>query len=140
MKRGENLRTHGMSRTPENNIWRDMHARCKNPNRKEYKRYGGRGIAVCERWEEFENFLRDMGSRPTPLHTLERSDGDGNYCPENCRWATRKEQSRNTSRNRFFELDGRRVTLAELVEERGLSYGTVSKRLSRGFSIERALR
>jgi len=82
--------------TPEYRSWQMMKNRCLNPNARDYAYYGGRGIKVCRRWQEsFAAFLEDMGRRPTPAHTLDRKHTDKNYTPSNCRWATRKEQSRN---------------------------------------------
>jgi hypothetical protein len=82
--------------TPEYNIWNAMKHRCLNPRHKSYKNYGGRGIKICKRWNSFINFLRDMGVRPNPKLSLDRINNNGNYCPSNCRWATRHEQRINS--------------------------------------------
>jgi hypothetical protein len=105
---------HGFTRVgkhaPEYAVWRSMKDRCFNANRSNYKRYGGRGITVCDRWmgyNGFINFISDMGRRPSPKHSLDRyPNNDGNYEPGNCRWATMKDQSNNRSSNVFKEHCG----------------------------------
>ena len=93
---------HGQSNeTTEYAAWRSMKERTSNPNHKTYHYYGGRGITVCDAWKNsFEVFFHDMGRKPTPNHSLDRIDNDGNYEPSNCRWATRSEQQNNTRRNK----------------------------------------
>lgn len=94
---------HGLTHSPEYTVWRSMKERCYLPHSENYPRYGGRGITVCDRWRDsFESFLADMGRRPSPLHSIDRRDNNGNYEPANCRWATRDEQQQNRSVTQFL--------------------------------------
>jgi hypothetical protein len=92
---GLTQKRHGMTKTPEHRAWIGMRQRCRDKNHLGYSSYGGRGISVCERWTVFENFLEDMGMRPSLDHSVDRIDVNGNYEPGNCRWATRATQARN---------------------------------------------
>lgn len=134
----ERSTTHGGTGTTEYNIWRAMRARCERPEHERYADYGGRGITVCERWQDFAAFLSDMGQRP-PGRSLDRKDVNGDYEPNNCRWATYTQQTRNKRSNRMIEHDGQTHCVAEWAEMTGIGESTIAWRLSRGWPAERAL-
>lgn len=121
-------------------VYYAMLGRCKNPTNREFKNYGGRGITVCDRWREsFENFLEDMGDPPPGLQ-LERSDNDGPYSPENCRWATVLEQGQNRRTNKNFEWNGRRMTITDIARHEGVAYCSLRNMLmDDGLSVEDSL-
>jgi hypothetical protein len=121
--------------------WRAMHARCYDSKVKSYADYGARGIYVADRWhgaEGFKNFLADMGERPEGC-TLERIDNDGPYSPENCRWASRADQSRNKRNNRFITANGKTQTLQDWSVELGCSHAAILYRLKKGMSEQEAV-
>ena len=131
---------HGMATTPTYRAWINMRRRCLKPTNHAYADYGGRGIAVCERWvNSFPNFLEDMGPRPSEKHSLDRTDNDKGYEKANCRWATMKEQLNNTRANRIVEIDGRKQTLSLWCDEIGISRSRVQDRMKWGWTVERAL-
>jgi hypothetical protein len=133
-------KSHGLSKAPEYRIWSGMISRCTNEKSDGFKYWGGRGIAVCDRWRDFANFMADMGPRPSRGHSLDRyPDQDGNYEPGNVRWATRKQQARNTSRNRMITRDGRTLSVPDWAEEVSIPYQTINQRLAAGWTIEDAL-
>lgn len=122
-------------------IWRQMIDRCENKNNKWYHRYGGRGIKVCEEWHDycnFEKWVESVGCKPKGT-SLDRIDNDKDYCPENCRWATQKEQARNQSRTIMIEYNGKSQSLADWADELGIKWVTLHNRYVRGWSVERML-
>ena len=137
--RDENRTKHGMWGTPTYWIWHGMLDRCRNHNSESYHNYGARGITVCDRWIEFENFLEDMGERPEGL-SIDRIENSGNYEPSNCRWATQKEQGRNRRDNWDpVTYKGESKLPVEFAEQYGLDPGTLKSRLLRGWSVKDAI-
>lgn len=136
---GNNRRKHGMCKTKVYAIWTSMIQRCTNPNNHKFKRYGGRGITVCQRWQEsFEAFFQDMGNPPFG-YTLDRINNDGPYSPENCRWADDKTQARNRSNNHILTHQGQSHTIAEWAEELNIPRTTISTRLRLGWDDDKVL-
>ena len=136
MRSGPYKHGHGYE-SPTYRSWKMMRVRCHREADKQYKDYGGRGIAVCPQWHRFENFLADMGERPEGT-TLDRIDVDGDYTPENCRWADDRTQRRNRRDNRVVEYLGERMTLVEACERSGVEYNRAKDRLLRyGWTAER---
>ena len=131
-------KTHGQGGSPTYNSWHDMMRRCYVSHNKTFPNYGGRGISVCERWHMFENFLEDMGERPSDK-TLERTDNDGDYCPENCVWADKITQMNNTRANRLITFNGKTQSLAMWARELHLNYGALKARITKYcWPVERA--
>ena len=135
---GDRTRTHGMTGTSIYAIWDSMHQRCSNPNRKDFPKYGGRGIEVCESWKIFEHFLNDMGQCPIGK-SLDRINNDIGYSPENCRWATTKEQARNKRNNKMITYLGETYCLSEWAEKLSINKNTLDSRISKyQWTVERA--
>ncbi len=113
--------------------------RVRYPENKHYQDYGGRGIKVCERWLSLENFLEDMGLKPDKSYSIERNDVNGDYCPENCRWASTSEQANNQRSNRRLTHDGITLNMGQWESKLGFKEGTIKGRLRIGWSVEKAL-
>jgi len=134
------ISTHRQTGSPEHKAWVAMKARCYTRSNVGYPIYGARGITVCAQWRDsFENFLADMGRKPSPAHSLDRINSAGHYSPENCRWATRLEQSNNMRSNRPLAFNGQTQNVSEWARELGLSKNCILYRLSAGWSVDRAL-
>jgi hypothetical protein len=131
---------HGRYKHPLYCIWLGMIQRCTKKNQHNYSRYGGRGIKVCDRWFDIENFIADMGERPSLKHTLERVNNDGDYGPDNCCWATMKEQSLNKRQAHILTFNGKSQTLREWADELHIKYSTLACRVDLyGWTTEKAL-
>jgi hypothetical protein len=127
--------SHRMARTPEYTTWALIKQRCLNKNASNYKNYGGRGITICERWlESFENFIADMGKKPSPKHSIDRVDNELGYFKENCRWATIAQQSINKRNTVIIN----KSTLAELAEKYNIKYKTLHLRFAKGWTFDEA--
>jgi hypothetical protein len=126
---------------PEYDVWLHMKNRCANPSHHAYACYGGRGISVCERWRKsYFDFISDMGRRPTPKHTVERENNNGNYEPGNCRWATYQEQANNRRNNRILVFQGTSQTLTQWGRQFKLRPSTIWSRIKYlRWPVERAL-
>lgn len=137
--RGHQMFRHRMTNTSEYDTWAQMIHRCYGVNGKFYPDYGGRGITVCQRWRDsFEEFFSDMGLRPQGM-SIERMDNDGNYEPNNCKWATATEQQNNRRINRKVEFAGLSLTLSQWAVRTGIQRATLFQRLKHGWSIEDTL-
>ena len=113
---------HGGAYTPEYLTWKRIHNRCKNPNN---RYYGYAGIKVCERWNSYENFIADMGPKPTPKHSIDRLNFEGDYEPLNCRWATPEEQHKNRRCTKYVMYKNKVITLKEFADSQGLRYSVI---------------
>lgn len=137
----DKTRKHGGRQSPEYTVWIGMKARCSNPNSLAYKNYGGRGITVCERWNKsFQSFLDDMGPRPSAEHTIERTNNNLGYFPENCEWRTLLDQCNNTRRSRMVTWNGRTQSVTLWAKEIGVPPARLNQRLVKlKWPIERAM-
>lgn len=131
---GKHFIRHGLSGTPEYVIWKGIRARCFNPKHRGYQNYGGRGILMSANWNDFSQFLKDVGLRPSPKHTLDCINNDGNYEPGNCKWATKREQAGNTRRSKLITYNGVTKCVAEWARTTGVLQGTLLVRINSGWT------
>ncbi len=120
-------------------IWAGMKQRCLNPNNPKWANYGGRGITVCDRWMEFDNFAADMPPRPSLKHSIDRTNNNLGYSPENCRWATYTEQNTNMRRTRRIFINGETYIAAQLAVIAGVKTDTIMERAAKGMSYEEVI-
>ena len=132
---------HGMSHSSEHNIWWAMIQRCYNPNNNAFDRYGGRGVTVCNEWRDnFMAFFNHVGPRPSSKYSIDRVDNDGNYEPNNVRWATRKQQADNKRNNHLIMFNGRLKNLTQWAKIVGVNKKTLFNRINTlNWPIEKAL-
>ena len=130
----------GGKECPEHYVWRSMIARCNNPKAKHYEYYGALGVTVCSQWLEYQNFIADMGCRPTIAHQLDRIDPNGNYSPNNCRWVTRNIQQKNKRSTKRWLFDGQIGTLSECAVRLGISIQLAHYRLRHWGTFEKGKR
>ena len=142
-QRGQNLKTHGLSKTRLHRIWHSMYCRCYYPSTNRYKNYGAKGIKVCEEWKHTQGFINfynwAINNGYSDELTIDRIDNEKDYSPENCRWLTLKEQSNHRTNNRVIEYNGIKHTLSEWCETYNINPVTFSDRLKRGWTLEQAL-
>jgi hypothetical protein len=138
MRNAHNKR-HGRSNDPIYTAWKQMRARCSRPSNDRYKYYGARGIRVCEQWHTFENFLADMGERPSPAHSVERRDNDKDYCPDNCFWATIEEQRNNMRSNVLITYKEETLTATQWAKRLGVNPVALLERTRKGWSDEKII-
>lgn len=131
---------HGKTSWNEHKIWVQIRGRCLNKKDKLYKYYGGRGITVCARWDNFENFIKDVGRRPSLLHSIDRIDNSKGYKPSNVKWATKKEQASNRRTNILISMEGRTQTLMQWCEEKGIAYDLAHSRRRHGWDMKDVFR
>lgn len=134
------MKKHGLSYSPEYRAWQQMRLRCTDPKHAAWADYGGRGITVCAAWlDSPEQFLVDVGQKPSPAHELDRIDNARGYQPENVRWVLRVENCRNRRSNRLIEHGGETLPLVAWAERTGINRFALQKRLDAGWSAEKAL-
>lgn len=141
LNEAERLKTHGLTNTRIHNIWLAMKGRCNNPNNSSYKNYGGRGIKVCEEWNDFITFYNwSMNNGYDDSLTIDRINVDGNYEPQNCTWADSITQANNTRRNHYLTYNGETKTMSEWARCKNMTYSTLRARInSYGWSVKEAL-